>query len=116
MANDWTKLLQRALGHALNTLHDRRGASAEAGRPFVTQVKADFSNVPDWHHSQHHGDWLTVVDTETRVGTRYVCLCPEGFAVWVDAENVRGTRRVPEPAARRPGADPDFTRCDKGRW
>lgn len=115
---DWTRLLQQASRHVLKELDARRrGAPGDADRPMVTQVKADMSSVLDWHHSQHHGDWLTVVDTENRVGTRYVCRCPEGFTVWVDAENVRDTRNVPEPRAKRHSeGGEDYTRCDKGRW
>jgi hypothetical protein len=83
----------------------------------VTQVKGDMSSGLDWHHLQHHNDWLTLVEVENRVGTRYRCRCPEGFTVWVDAENVTGTRHVPEPRTWRHDArGGDFNRCNKGRW
>lgn len=36
-----------------------------------------------------HGDWLTVMGTETRVGMRYVCRCSRGYNVRVDEGYVR---------------------------
>lgn len=99
MAIDWTRLLHK-------TFTASRGAAAdEPGRPTVTQIKADMSNIVDLHHRSHPDEWLTVTGTETKVGTRYICLCPNGYAVYVDAENVTKTRQVPEPKAR-PQGDP----------
>jgi hypothetical protein len=107
-----TRLLQSAAKQGLEAFAEsRRPAADKPDRPTVKQIKADMRNVSDWHHRQHHGDWLTVVEVETRVGTRYRCLCPKGFTVWADAENVIKTRRVPQPPTR-PQGDP--TACEKG--
>lgn len=97
MAIDWTKLIQRAAKQGRKTFSEVRGSVGETERPMVDQIKARLSQIPDHHHSQHDGDWLTIVDVENRVGTRYVCRCPRGYTVWVDEENVKGRRRVPEP-------------------
>jgi hypothetical protein len=106
MAINWNRLLQQAAKIGLEAISTRRGAGTEGpGGPTVTQIKADMTNIVDIHHRQHHNDWLTVVDTETRVGTRYVCHCSGGYAVYVDAQNVTSTRNVPEPKPR-PQADP----------
>lgn len=63
----------------------------------VQQIKADMREIADDHHRQHHNDWLTVVGTETRVGTRYVCRCSHGYAVYADADQVTKTREIPAP-------------------
>jgi hypothetical protein len=77
----------------------------------VTQVLPDFSEVPDLHHKQHDGEWLTVVGTENRVGLRYVCRCSRGYGLFVDEANVRRTRQVPEPELLPAG---HRRACDRG--
>lgn len=111
MAIDWTKLIQRAAKQGLKTFIERRGSARETERPVVDQIRANLSQIPDHHHSQHDGDWLTVVDVENLVGTRYVCRCPRGYTVWVDEENIKNRRRVPEPRLL-PKGHP--LSCDKG--
>lgn len=103
MAIDWNRLLHRAFKLGLEAISARRNAGPP--RPMVNQIKADMSSTLDEHHRRHHNDWLTIVDTETRVGTRYRCVCSGGHGVGVDAENVTGRRSVPEPKPRRQ-ADP----------
>jgi hypothetical protein len=109
MATDLTRMLQQVSKHALRAFFTDRGAAKDQpGGPMVQQIKANLSNIPDHHHRQHHGDWLTVV----RIETRYVCNCPGGFAVYVDAENVMKTRHVPQPPG---GFRVNTSGCDKGR-
>jgi hypothetical protein len=55
MAIDWTRLLQQALKHGMEDFHASRGAAADRpGGPTVLQIKADMSEIADWHHRQHH--------------------------------------------------------------
>jgi histidinol dehydrogenase len=85
MAIDWTRLLQQTAKHGLGVFTASRGAAADAsGRPMVTQIKADMSNIMDLHRRRHPNEWLTVTGTEALAGTRYVCLGPNGYGVWVD--------------------------------
>lgn len=76
----------------------------------ATQIKADMRDIADWHHRQHHNDWLTVVDTEP--SGRYVCLCSGGYSIWVDAGNITKTRQGPELEV---GPQADISACDRGR-
>lgn len=101
-----TAQLLRTSRQVLTTLLAGRGSPASpTERPMVSQIKADMTDIADFHHRQHHNDWLTVVDAETQVGTRYVCRCSGGYTVWVDVGNVTRRRQVPEPGPR-PQADP----------
>ncbi|KIS27833.1 hypothetical protein TV39_08865 [Arthrobacter sp. SPG23] len=111
MAIDWTRLLLQASKRGLKALYSERGGHDRPSGPMVKQIKGDFRNVADHHHRQHQGDWLTVVDIETRVGTRYLCRCPGGYGVYVDAENVTKTRHVPEPPD---GFRVNKASCEKG--
>lgn len=111
MAIDWTKLIQRAAKQGLKTFVERRSSAREGERPMVDQIRANLSQIPDRHHSQHDGHWLTVVDVENRVGTRYVCRCSRGYTVFVDEENIKDRQRVPEPRLLPKGHRQS---CDKG--
>jgi hypothetical protein len=62
----------------------------------ATQIKADLRDILDFHHREHHNDWLTVVETvTTSAGTRLVCLCSHGYNVYADSDRVIKTREVP---------------------
>lgn len=67
----------------------------------MEQVKADMRAIVDIHHRKHHSDWLTVVDDS---GPMISCVCPGGYGVNVQPENVMKFRQVAKPKSR-PRAD-----------
>lgn len=101
MATDWSKLLVQGV----KAVTARQRPNGDAGGPRVEQVKADMSNIIDFHHRKHHKDWLTIVDDS---GPMIHCVCRGGYGVNVQRENVLKRQQVPKPKSR-PQADP--TRC-----
>jgi desulfoferrodoxin (superoxide reductase-like protein) len=58
-----------------------------------TEIKVDMTNVPDFHHREHHMDWITIKEVISGSwGFRYLCSCRDGFSLYADPENVRKLR------------------------
>ena len=58
-----------------------------------TEIKVDMRNIADFHHREHHMDWITIREVMSGSwGFRYVCTCRCGHAVYAEPENIRKTR------------------------